>query len=125
MQALFVDFVSQMTLKPCPNARTRGEESGKKNSSVRPNLTDLVEKQVCVFQKRSKTMKKHYFGEPCVGLRGNPETVLGNLVVRGTRWISLRIVRTPSGKPGWEKIKEFENRKNQKCYVKERSMQRL
>ena len=43
-------FKKEQALKPCTNCKSHDEDSAKKNeSSVRPNLTDLVTKQVFTF----------------------------------------------------------------------------
>ena len=48
---LFLLFLEEEVPKPRPTARSRGEDSGKKekNSSARANLTDLVTTQVFTF----------------------------------------------------------------------------
>ena len=46
----FLLFLKEQALKPCPGPRSRDLLHGKKdNSSVRPNLTDLVTKEGCDF----------------------------------------------------------------------------
>ena len=65
--------------RPCNHAQSLDLTKrilGKK-SSVRPNMTDMVKKQVCVFQKPSKTMKKHTSGNHAWGFGRTLKRCLG------------------------------------------------
>ena len=55
-------FLKEQAMKPCPNCRTHDRDSAKKNdSSVRPNLTDLVKKQVSEIVKMVLVAAKTVF----------------------------------------------------------------
>ena len=54
-----------MALKPCPIARSRGEDSGKKYELCTTKSNRLGEKTSLRLSKTFNNYEKTYFGEPC------------------------------------------------------------